>query len=134
VKGLLRRFLFYTIALFVSTQVLSGFSLHGGLQVYIVTGVILSLMMLLLKPILQFLSIPFNIVTFGLFSFLINTIILFLLTIFVSQVTVSPFTLPSISFFGFVIPAIGLNKWFAYLVASTVLSGVYSILTWLVNE
>ena len=133
-KGLLRRFLYYSIALFLSTQILAGFKLHGGLQVYIVTGIILSLMMLLLKPIIQFLSIPLNMITFGLFSFLINAIILFLLTVFVAQVTVEPFMLPGISFLGFAIPSIGLNKWFAYLVASFVISGVYSLLIWMQSE
>lgn len=133
-KGLLRRFLFYTIALFLATQLLYGFKLHGGLQVYIMTGIILSLMMLILKPILHIVSMPLNLITFGLASFLVNTLILFLLAIFVPQVVVNPFTLPGISFFGFTIPAIRLNQWFAYLVASIVLSSVYSILTWLTSE
>lgn len=133
-KGLLRRFLFYTIALFATTQLLAGFHLAGGLQMYIVTGIILSLMMLVLKPVLQLLSMPLNLITFGLASFLVNAIILFLLTVFVSQVSVEPFSLPGISFAGFAIPAIGLNKWFAYLVASVVLSGVYSLLTWVATD
>lgn len=133
-KGLLRRFLFYTIALFAATQLLSGFKLHGELQVYIVTGIILSLMMLVLKPILQFLSMPLNFITFGFSSFLINTVILFLLTVFVAQVTVEPFTLPGLSLFGVSIVPIALNKWFAYLVASFVISGVYSVLTWIQTD
>ena len=130
----MRRFLFYTIALFATSQLLSGFYLTGGLQTYIITGIILSLMMLILRPVLNLLSMPLNIITFGFASFLVNAVILFLLTVFVVQVHVVPFTLPSISFAGFAIPAIGLNKWFAYLVASIVVSGVYSILTWVTTE
>lgn len=133
-KGLLRRFLFYTIALFATTQLLSGFRLSGGLQIYIITGIVLALMMLILKPILNLLSMPLNLITFGFASFLVNAIILFLLTVFIAQVNVEPFTLPGIYFAGFSIPPIGLNKWFAYLVASIVLSGVYSILTWVTTE
>lgn len=133
-KGILKRFLFYTIALFAATQLLAGFRLDGGLQIYIITGIILSLMMLILKPILEFVSMPLNAITFGLASFLVNVIILFLLTVFVGQVKVEPFSLPGISLAGFAIPAIGLNRWFAYGVASFVLSGVYSILTWIVSE
>lgn len=87
-------------------------------------------MMLILKPILDLLSMPLNLLTFGLVSFLVNAVILFFLTVFVAQVSVLPFTLPGISFVGFAIPPIALNKWFAYLVASMVLSGVYSFLTW----
>ncbi len=133
-KGLLRRFLFYTIALFATEQLLPGFHLQGGVQVYILTGIILSFMMLLLKPVLHFLSMPLNVITFGLVSYLVNVIILFLLTVFVAQVSVTAFSLPGLSFAGFAIPSIGLNKWFAYLVASLVLSGVYSLLTWIATE
>lgn len=133
-KGILRRFLFYTIALFVTTQILSGFHLSGGLQVYIITGVVLSIMMLILKPILNLLSMPLNLITFGFASLLVNAIILFLLTIFVAQVQVSGFVFPGISFMGFATPPFALNRWFAYLVASFVLSGVYSILTWVTTE
>ena len=133
-KGLLRLFLFYTISLFLTTQVLSGFQLHGGLQIYIITGIILSLMMLILRPILQFLSMPLNLMTFGFASFFVNVIILFLLTVFVGQVQVNSFTFPGISFLGFATPAIPLNRWFAYIVASVVLSGVYSFLTWIAAE
>jgi putative membrane protein len=134
VKGLLKRFLYYTIALFIATQLLAGFKLHGGLQVYIITGIILSLMMLILKPVLHFLSMPLNIITFGLSSFLVNVVILFLLTVFVAQVTVGPFTLPGISLLGISVVPIALNKWFAYLVASFVVFGVYSLLLWIQSE
>lgn len=133
-RGLLRRFVFYTLSLFITTQLLAGFRLHGGVWAYIIAGIMLSLMMLILKPILKFISIPINIITFGFFSFFLNTIILFLLTVFVSTVTVDPFTLPGIAFFGFAIPAIALNKWFAYIACSVVISGVYSILAWITAE
>lgn len=133
-KGLLRRFLFSTLALFITTQLLSGFHLTGGVQTYIVTGIILSIMMLTLKPVLQLISMPLNLITFGLISFVINAIILFLLTAFVAQVSIEPFSLPGLSFLGFAIPSIPLNKWFAYLVASIVLSGVYSLLTWITTD
>lgn len=108
--------------------------MSGSLQAYIITGIILSLMMLILKPVLELLSMPLNIITFGLASFLVNVVILFLLTVFVSFVSVNAFTLPGISLFGFVIPPIGLNKWFAYIACSFVLSGVYSLLTWVTTE
>ena len=130
-KNLLRLFLFYTISLFATTQLIAGFQLKGGLQIYLVTGLILSLMMLILKPILQFLSMPLNLITFGFASFLVNAIILFLLTVFVAQVQVNGFVFPGLSFMGFATPSVPLNRWFAYIVASIVLSGVYSFLTWI---
>lgn len=134
IKAILKRLLFYTSSLFLTTLILSGVKITGGAGAYIIAGVSLTIMMFLLKPILQVLSFPFNAVTFGFFSFVVNAIILFLLTIFVSQITVNPFITSQITFIGFVIPAIALNKWFAFLVASLTISGVYSLLTWITSE
>lgn len=130
----MRRFVYYTTALFLTSLLLSGLRITGGIPSYIIGGIILSLMMFLLKPILSILSFPLNMITFGFFSIVVNGIILFLLTIFVPQINVYPFTIPAVSFFGFATPAIDLNKWFAFLVASLVVSGVYSLLTWLTTD
>lgn len=134
VKSIARRLLFYTSSLFITTLILSGLRVTGGLQAYIIAGIALTIMMFVLKPILTILSFPFNAITFGLFSIIVNTIILFLLTIFIPQITVNPFITSKITFLGFVIPAIALNKWFAFVVASLTISGVYSLLTWITTE
>lgn len=134
IKAILKRLLFYTSSLFLTTLILSGVKISGGIQDYIIAGVSLTVMMFVLKPVLQVLSFPFNAVTFGFFSFVVNAIILFLLTIFVPHITVNPFITSQITFLGFVIPAIALNKWFAFLVASLTISGVYSLLTWVTSE
>lgn len=133
-KGILRRFVFYTTALFLSSLLLSGLIIHGGVTTYVIGGIVLSLMMLLLKPILSILSFPLNMITFGFFSIVVNGIILFLLTIFVPQIAVHPFAIPHLSLFGFSTPMIALNKWLAFLVASLVISGVYSLVSWLSAE
>lgn len=133
-KGLLRRFALYTTSIFVSSLLLPGLIIHGGISSYIIGGVILALMMLILRPILSILSFPINMITFGLFSFVVNAIILFLLTIFVPTIKVYPFTIPHFFFLGFSTPAIGLNKWFAFGVASVVISSVYSLISWLTTK
>lgn len=113
---------------------MSGVKLSGGLEEYIIAGIALTIMMFVLKPILTILSFPFNAITFGFFSVIVNAIILFLLTIFIPQITISPFITSRIVLLGFVVPAIALNKWFAFLVASLTISGVYSLLTWVTTE
>ncbi len=133
-KGILRRFLFYTASLFLTTLLLSGVRIAGGLQAFVIAGIALTIMMFVLKPILTILSFPFNAITFGFFSIIVNAIILFLLTIFIPQITVNPFITSKIIFLGFIIPAIALNKWFAFVVASVTISGVYSLLTWVTTE
>lgn len=51
----------------------------GGLKLYFVAGILLGLLNTFVKPILKILGFPFVILTFGLFSLVINGVILALL-------------------------------------------------------
>jgi putative membrane protein len=51
----------------------------GGWQLYLIAGVILGVLNTFIKPILKVLGFPFIIITFGLFTLVINGVILLLL-------------------------------------------------------
>lgn len=112
---------------------MSGLQIHGGIIVYVIGGLVLTLMLLILKPIINIISIPLNIATLGLFSLLTNLLILYLLTVFVPNITISPFHFPGFSFFGFVIPTFGLGLFGAYLFIATGLAILSSVFRWSVE-
>jgi putative membrane protein len=82
---------FNVIALFVATWLLSGLSYGSDWWALLVAGLVLTLVNVFLKPILAVLSIPFIIVTFGIFYFLINVFMLYLTHWIVPQFTISSF-------------------------------------------
>lgn len=57
----------------------TGIVATGGWQLYIAGGIILGLLNLLVRPILKIIGFPFMILTLGLFTLVINGIILKLL-------------------------------------------------------
>lgn len=122
------------MALFVVTQALGGVKVNGGLTTYIIGGIVLSILFLLVKPILSIVTLPLNIITLGLFSFVINAIILYLLTILVPNVSISAFTFSGASFWGFVIPDFAVNNFFAFIIASILLSLIVGFLKWLTKK
>lgn len=67
-------------AIYVVTLVLPQVVVSGGLLGYAVIGFIVGLLNLLIRPILTFVSFPFMLVTAGLFIFVINAAILWLVT------------------------------------------------------
>ena len=91
-------------------------------------------MFVIIKPILSIITLPLNIVTLGTFSFLINAIILYLLTILVSGISIRAFVFKGFSFAGFVIPNVTLNTLFAFIVSSLFLSIIVGFLTWLIKK
>lgn len=85
------RWIFNTLALFVATWLLSGLSYGNDWWALLVAGVVFTLVNTLVKPVLAILSIPFIIVTLGLFYFLLNILMLYLTEWIVSQFTIESF-------------------------------------------
>jgi len=63
-------------------------------------------------------NIPINIITFGLLSWFINVIVLYLLTMFVPDVSVQAWRFPGVSVAGFVVPPLS----FSYVVSLILVS------------
>lgn len=133
-RTVIRNIVFYSFSLFALTQTLSGVRISGGVETYILGGVALSLIFLLIKPILNILTLPLNIVTLGTFSFFTNVILLYLLTIFVPKIKVSSFVFQGISYAGFMIPRTNVNQLLTFIVSGLALSAIITFLTWLIKK
>lgn len=133
-KSILRNTLINAFALFLISQAISGIKIIGGFESYLLAGFALSLLFLILKPILNIISIPLNIVTLGFFSVVTNIIIYYLLTVFVPNVTISDFTYPGFSYGGFIIPKIYINIFFSFLLISIMQSFIFSFISWLMRK
>jgi putative membrane protein len=82
---------FNTVALFVATWLLSGLSYGDDWWALLVAGLVFTLVNAFLKPLLAILSIPFIILTLGIFYFLINVLMLYLTHWIVPQFTIASF-------------------------------------------
>jgi len=73
----LLRLLITMVALKGADILLPNFNLHGGFVTIAVFSLVLGILNWLIKPILVFFSIPFIVVTLGLFYLIINAVILY---------------------------------------------------------
>ncbi len=88
--SLIVRFLGTVLAVLLAAYLVPGFSVSGFYSAAIV-AVLLGVIGITLKPILLLLTLPINILTFGLFSFVINAGILYFLASFVEGFSVDGF-------------------------------------------
>jgi putative membrane protein len=132
-KSLLQNMALYSVSLYLVTFIIPGVKIVGGLQTYILGGIALTLMFLILKPVFTVLTFPFSLITLGLFSVVTNAVILYLLTIFVPNITITAFTLEKSSLGGFSFQTIHFNTLFAFLAAAVVLSTIAGIVRWLIK-
>jgi putative membrane protein len=88
--SLIVRFLGTVLAVLLAAYLVPGFSVSGFYAAAIV-AVLLGVIGITLKPILLLLTLPINILTFGLFSFVLNAGILYFLASFVEGFSVDGF-------------------------------------------
>lgn len=129
-RTIIRNIALYAVALFLLPQFLPGVSITGGFGTYLFGGFVLTLMLLLLKPILSLLSFPLNLATMGLFSVFINVIILYLLTVAIPSINIHHFVYEGTRFAGFVIPRLSVNTFFAFVLSALFLWGIVHSIQW----
>ena len=84
------RLLLSALAVLILAEVLPGVSVRNYFTAIIV-AIVLSLLQITVKPVLKLLSLPITILTFGLFLFVINAIIILLADFFIDGFVVGGF-------------------------------------------
>jgi putative membrane protein len=81
-------FLINAIAFLMAARFIEGFILESGRQHLFLLAGILTIIHLFIRPILRFLFTPLIVITLGLFAFIINGTILWLLDFFSPSITI----------------------------------------------
>jgi len=105
------RFFANILGLYLANLWVSGFSVIDGWQAYLITGLVLGLLNLIIRPILKIITFPLIVVSLGLFLIVINAIIIW----FTAQLT------------GYII----IESYVALLLATIVIAAVNFIAHWL---
>ena len=87
-KRLILGILLNSLALFLAAHFISGFEDKGGSGGLLLAGLILSLINIIIKPIVVFLTLPLIILTLGLFYLLINGLLLLIIPFFIEGFTI----------------------------------------------
>ncbi|MBI4537544.1 MAG: phage holin family protein [candidate division NC10 bacterium] len=74
-RGILIRWLVLTLAILATAQLLDGIRV-SGFSSAVAAAAILGILNALLRPVLLIVTLPINILTFGLFTFVINALLL----------------------------------------------------------
>lgn len=112
----------------MTTEIYQGFVIHGGWQTVFFAGLILTLLTLIVKPLLKILFIPVNLLTFGLFSWVINVLVVYFLTLLIQTVYVRPWMFSGFSFQGFVIPGVQVTYLVSLILATFLMTFISNML------
>lgn len=130
-KSLLRSFVINIAALYITISLVPGFTNSGGAKTLIISVMILAVINILVKPIISMLFLPINLLTLGSLRWLINVLLLFLLTLTVNQLQISPFSFPGFQYQGFIIPQAEVSQFWTLVISSATISLTNAFLLWL---
>lgn len=112
-RGLLYRWLINSLALFLTAQVIKDFTIDNFLSAF-VAALMLGIINAIIRPIVVFFTLPINILTLGLFTFVINGLMILLVSKTVEGFQVTSF-------------------WSA-MVGSIILTVISSVLSFLIKD
>ncbi len=132
-KTLLRYFLINLVSLYATTRFIPGLTYTGGFKSLAIGAFAFMLINWTLVPLLKILFLPLNLLTVGLFAWLINVLALYALTTIVSDFALIPYFFPGFYFGGFNIPAMDLSPFWVAVLGSFMIGLITHFLQWLVH-
>lgn len=132
-KTLIKHFLIDTIGLYLVSLIFKGIVFGNGLSGILLAGLGLMATTLLVRPIINVLLIPLNLLTFGLFKWISNVVALYIVTLIVPGFKIVGFAFNGLSTKWLDIPSFSLTGILAFLAFSFVLSLITSTFYWLIK-
>lgn len=129
-KKIVKIFATEILALYIINQITTGLIFEEGMKTFLITSFALSISAYLVKPIINLLILPLNLVTFGLFRWLSSAIALYIVTLAISQFKIERFFFTGYENIWFSIPRIEVSGFLAIVFYSLALSIFTSILNW----
>lgn len=134
IKSVLRDYLFNLAILWGVTEIFPGLSYSGGFQTLAIGALGLMAMNLVIIPLLRVVFLPLNILTLGIFTWVINVIALYLLTTIIPQFKLLPYNFPGGSFLGIELPAQNLTLLWVAIIASFMIGFASRFVHWLTSH
>ncbi len=130
-RTLTKHFLIDTISLYLISRTVSGMVFENGTSTLLLTGVVLMLATLIVRPVINLLLLPINLITFGLFKWVTYAIVLYLVTLIVPGFKLLDFVFKGFGSYWFSIPAVSLSGTLAFVAFSFLISFVSSLIYWI---
>jgi len=132
-KRIFRHFIIDTYCLYLTSLLAGGMDFGKGTETLIMSGVAITIVSLLAKPIINILLLPINLITFGLFRWVASSVILYLTSLIIPAFKILFFDFSGYSSKWIDIPNIHFEGIMAYIAFSFILSFLTSFIYWLVK-
>ena len=78
-------------AVYLTVSIIPGISVAGGWVTILLVALVWSVLTMIVRPVLAILTLPITIITFGLFSFILNALLFWAMTLVIPGFVVAGF-------------------------------------------
>lgn len=132
-KSIIKIYIINSLALFLTSEIFTGIILEKGVESLLLAGLGLALASLLIKPLINILLLPLNLVTFGLFRWVSSAVALYLVTLVVPGFKIANFFFAGFSSKWLDIPSFGFSGLLSFVAFSFAISVFTSIIHWVIK-
>jgi putative membrane protein len=132
---LLRSVAINLAGVYIAAQILTGVITYvGGYKTLLMAAVVIAIVNLFVKPLINLLLLPIHLITVGLFRWIANLITLYLVTLVVPNLQIQPFIFQGVDLKYLLVPPIHFSAFGAFLVSTFVLTIIFHLLYWLLQD
>lgn len=133
-KFLIRHVLVNLLGIYLTSLVVTGLSWRGDLKALLLAAAALGLINVTVRTVVKLITLPLNIATLGLFTFVINALMLYLVTILVPAFTVTDFYFSGLNLGLIIIPSLSVARLWSFVVIAGIISVISTFVNWLVHK
>ena len=133
-KSLLKHVVGSGAGLYILTKIFTAFRIDESFRVFLVAASALSLLQILVRPIVELVLLPVNLLTLGMFRWVSSVAVLWLLVRLVPGISVLPYHFSGFTSRGIVIPAMDLTSFWSIVVSAFLLSCISATIDWLTHR
>lgn len=132
-RTLFKHFLVETLALYLVSRAVNGIIFQNGYTTMVFAGIALMIISTVVKPVINILLLPINLITFGLFKWVGVVIALYLVTLVVPGFEILNFSFTGLNSYWLYLPPLQLAGILSFLAFSFLISLISAIIGWIIK-
>lgn len=134
-RKIIRLYLVSTFSLWITNQWFpQGLVITNNILTLLQAGLALMLANSIIKPLFSLIMLPINLITFGMFRWITNVVMLYLVVSFIQGINIHSFRFNGLNYAGIIIPPINFTTWMAWIFIPFVISIISGFLIWLFKK
>lgn len=128
-KKVFRMFFFSAISLYATSYLIKGgFTITTDLKNFALATLIMAAAYYFISPLMKIVFLPLNIITFGMFSFIVYVLLFNFLINYFGYINVHAWTFPGMTIMGFTLAKTSLNYWMTLALSALSFSSIINLL------